>query len=125
MPFSFQVSRVARRACMRAEGHADLGASLAAFHRLAHDPRLGEGFHVLIDMRGSSWNLSTDDAMDLATAAAQIPHRSGKVALLVTTAALGAARVFCELANIHGLDVVPFDRTEEAHRWLAIGRRTH
>lgn len=123
MPYSFQVSRVARRVCIRAEGPIDLEASLEAGYRLAGDARLGADFHVLVDLRGASWKPSTDEAYDLATAVAQIPCRGGRVALLVGTPALANARSFCELAEVYGMQVQSFDRVHEAHRWLAIRPR--
>jgi hypothetical protein len=122
MAFAFEISRAARRACIRAEGRIDLETSLAAGYRLARDPRIGDDFHVLIDMRGSSWKLSCEEAMDLATAVAQMPRQEGKVALLVNQVGLAQARIFCDLAAAHGFDVMPFERTEDAHRWLSIGR---
>jgi len=123
MPYAFQVSRVARRVCIRAEGRVDLHATLETSYRLAGDKRLGEGFHVLVDLRGSSWKPGSDEALDLANAVAQIPRHRGRIALLVGTPALPGARTFCELAEVYGLNVRPFDRTREAHRWLAIERR--
>lgn len=123
MPYSFQVSRIARRVCIRLEGFVDLHAALEAGHRLAGDERLGDGFHVLVDLRGSSWTPSSDEAMDLASAVAQIPRRESRIALLVGTPALESARTFCDLAEVYGLHVQPFDRTREAHRWLSIRPR--
>ncbi|HKJ23882.1 MAG TPA: hypothetical protein VKB65_03610 [Myxococcota bacterium] len=123
MPYAFQVSRIARRVCIRAEGRVDLHATLEAGYRLAGDTRLGDGFHVLVDLRGSSWKPSSDEALDLATAVAQIPRHEGRIALLVGTPALEGARTFCELAEVYGLHVQPFDRTREAHRWLSIHPR--
>ena len=124
MPYSFEVSRVARRVCIRAEGPFDLKESLEAGYRLAGDARLGGDFHVLVDLRGASWKPSSDEAYDLANAAAQIPQRGfrheGRVALLVGTPALANARTFCELIEVYGLHVQSFDRVQEAHRWLAI-----
>lgn len=125
MPFAFQVSKFARRACMRAEGAVDLRTSLEAGYRLARDTRIGNDFHVLVDMRGSNWKLEVEEAMDLATAVAQIPRHGCKVALLVHESALPLARIFCELAGAHGFEVEPFVKTEDAHRWLAIGPRVH
>lgn len=123
MPYAFEVSRIARRVCVRAEGRLDLHTTLEASYRLASDARLGEGFHVLVDLRGASWKPSPDEAMDLATAVAQIPRRGGRVALLVATPALRGAQAFCDLAGVYGIDVRPFDRTREAHRWLSIHPR--
>ena len=123
MPYAFQVSKVARRVCLRAEGRVDLHATLEASYRLAGDSRLGDDFHILIDLRGSSWKPSTDEAMDLANAVAQIRRHEGRIALLVGTPALEGARVFCSLAEVYGFHVQPFDRTREAHRWLSIRRR--
>lgn len=125
MPFSFQISRVARRVCMRAEGRVDLHSSLAAGYRLVGDGRMGHDFAVLVDMRGSSWNPSCDEAMDLATAAAQIPCPKGRVALLVGPEGVAAARIFCDLAAAHGIEAEVFERTADAQRWLSIGRRLH
>ena len=122
MPFSFQISKVARRACMRAEGQVDIQTSLAAGYRLAHDGRIGTGFRVLVDMRGSSWNPSAEEAMDLATAVAQIPLQHSKVALLVSPGGVGPAQVFRELADAYGVEVQVFETSEDAHRWLAESR---
>jgi hypothetical protein len=123
VPYAFEVSRIAQRVCVRAEGPVDLHETLEAGYRLAGDPRLGDGFHVLVDLRGASWKPSQEEAMDLATAVAQIPRRDGRVALLVGTPALEGARIFCDLAEAHGLHVRPFDCTREAHRWLSIRSR--
>jgi len=123
MSFAFQVSRMAHRVCIRAEGRTDLHAMLEAGYRLAGDGRLGDDYRILVDLRGSSWKPSSDEALDLATAIAQIPLRAGRIALLVSTPALGGARAFCSLAEVYGFDVQPFDRTREAHRWLSIHPR--
>ena len=125
MPFSFQVSKIARRACMRAEGAVDIQSSLAAGYRLAGDGRIGTGFRILVDMRGSSWNPSSEEAMDLATAAAQIPMQDSKLALLVSPGGVGPAGVFRELAAAYGLAVQMFERSEEAHAWLQESRQVH
>lgn len=125
MPFSYQISRVTRRACMRAEGAVDLTTSLEAGYRLATDGRIGQGFRVLIDLRGSSWNPSSDEAMDLATAVAQLPLRDSKVALLVGQGGRSPAKIFCDLASAHGFAVQVFETCDEAHDWLAESRPTH
>jgi len=123
MPYAFQVSRVARRVCIRAEGAIDLRATLETGYRLAGDPSLGSDFHVLVDLRGASWSPSHDEAMDLATAVAQIPRRAARIALLVGARAMSGAQTFCDLAGVYGIQVQPFDRTRAAHRWLAIHPR--
>ena len=123
MAFSVQVSQTAKRACIRAEGHVDMHATIAAGYRVAGDSRLGEHYPVLIDLRGASWMPNHDEAMDIANAIAQIPRHAGRIALLVGTTALAGARTFCLLAGIYGLHVEPFDRTTEAHRWLSVGPR--
>ncbi len=111
---------------MRAEGAIDLRSSLDAGYRLFHDERIGEGFNVLVDMRGSSWKPSSDEAMDLATAAAHLPRAASRFALLVGSCGLGAARIFQDLASAHGFHVELFETTAEAHRWLDIEpRRLH
>ena len=124
MPYAFQVSRVARRVCIRAEGSVDLHATLETGYRIAGDERLGDDFHVLVDLRGASWKMSQDEALDLANAVAQIPRHEGRIALLVGTPALEGAETFCSMAEVYGLHVQPFDRTQAAHRWLSIRRRS-
>lgn len=125
MPYSFQISKVARRACVRAEGQVDIRTSLAAGYQLARDQRISNGFRVLFDMRGSSWNPSSDEAMDLATAVAQIPINDNKAALLVSHGGLGPAQIFRELAEAYGVEVRVFESTEAAHRWLSESWTTH
>jgi hypothetical protein len=121
MPYHFEFDRGLRRVTLRAEGHVDLAASLGAIGDLTIDPRLEEGFAILVDMSQADYTPSLADARKLTELRDHAERlRSHPVAFVTATPAhYSAASLVATMASLRGVMAKAFQGLDPALGWLA------
>lgn len=121
MPYSIAFDREARRAVIRGVGTVDLATGLGAVVSLMDDPRLEEGYGVLVDIRDVDYTPSLAEARHLAGLGAEAERlRRHRVAFVTATQThFSAAHMVATLAAMKGVVAKAFRALDEAEGWLA------
>ena len=121
MPYTNDFDPAARRAVLRAEGVVDLEASLDAIGALTTDPRLEEGYAILVDMRLADYTPSLADARKLTDMQRHADRlkRHPLAFVTATPAHFAAASLVAMLATLKGATAKEFQQLDEATAWLA------
>jgi hypothetical protein len=101
------------------EGHADMEKAEQLLEDVARAGAGLEDFHVLVDTRRSTGELSANELWSLAQKLAQYRHAFGrKTAILCPLDRFDHSRFFALCAENRGFDVRAFVSYEEAMEWL-------
>jgi hypothetical protein len=101
-------------------GPVDFYSTLREVVEIANDPRLGEGYRLLSDIREMEGNLSVDEVWTVARLmAAQGAKFRGPLATVVDGAFYyGLVCLFATIGRLFGLRARPFHSVEKALAWL-------
>ena len=121
MPFTNEFDPGTGRAVLRAEGAVDLEASLEAIGALTEDPRLLEGYAILVDMRLADYTPSLSDARKLTDLQGTTERlkRHPLAFVTATPAHFSDASLVAMLATLKGATAKAFQQMDEATAWLA------
>ena len=122
MSFRFDFDPGFELVTVTAAGTSDFRANLDALTALVQRPEFRSVKYILCDFRRFDYIPTPEDRLRFGRILASADGvRSRRLAYVVTSKQLGAARTVAIVAGAWGMDVEVFDTPQAAERWLRAG----
>jgi hypothetical protein len=125
MSFLYSIDPEKKRAYLILPEKTNLAETLETLRELAADERLGEEFHILIDVRATSFIPTAREAREIAWAISNpaLFLRRPIAVIVSQLVQYGMGNMVSLIAGLKGIVLRVFYEVEEAEAWLKTVRR--